>query len=68
MLPCAVQETDNLCTENKNTETDYEGEATAMCNEAIQYLDIHHYFLSCIPDMPESFVRNMWELENLLQN
>jgi hypothetical protein len=73
LLPLAVQEIDNLCTEDKNTETDYEEEAATMCklicmcNEAIQYLPMHHNFLSGIPDMQESFVRNIWELENLLQ-
>jgi hypothetical protein len=65
LLPCAVQELDNLCIEDKNTQTDdneEEEEAAAYspipkCSQAMQCLDTYRNFLSGIPDVPESIVR-----------
>jgi hypothetical protein len=70
LIPFVVQETDNLCTEDKNTETDDEEEDTVTCksipkySEAMQCLDVYHHFLSGIPDVPELTVRHLWEPEN----
>jgi hypothetical protein len=52
LLPCAVQETGNLCIEDKNTETDDDDEETAACkpipkcSEAMQCLDTYLHFLN----------------------
>jgi hypothetical protein len=52
LLPCAGQETDDLCTEDENAETDVEDEEAAACkpvpkcSEAMQCLDTYLYFLS----------------------
>jgi hypothetical protein len=45
LLPCAVQEVDNLCTEDRTTETDdEEGDAVckqiSKCNGAMQCMNI----------------------------
>jgi hypothetical protein len=71
LLPCAVQELDDLCIEDKNTQTDdneEEEEAAAYtpipkCSEAMHCLDTCGNFLGGIPDMPESIVRrNLLEI------
>jgi hypothetical protein len=62
-----LQETDDLCIEDKNTESDDEDEETAACkpiskcSEAMQSLGTYCHFLS---DMPQSIIRKLWELEN----
>jgi hypothetical protein len=65
LLPCAVQEVDNLCTEVKTTETDdEEGEAVckqiSKCSEVVQCMNIYHCFCGDILDMPESVFQNLW--------
>jgi hypothetical protein len=72
LLPSTVQEIDDLCTEDKNTEIDDEDEeeeAAACkpipkCSEAMQCLETYRHFLGGIPDVPESIIRNLWELES----
>jgi hypothetical protein len=72
LLPCAVQETDNLCTEDKNTETDDKNEdmdtelckPIPQCSEVMQCLDIYCHFLRGIPEVPESIIRNLLEMEH----
>jgi hypothetical protein len=74
LLLCAVQEIDDLCTEDKNTEIDYEGEEAAackpvpMCSEPMKFLDTYHHFLSSNPSITESTIRNLWQLENFTSN
>jgi hypothetical protein len=72
LLPCAVQETDNLCTEDKNTEIDDKNEDmdTAVCkpipkcSEAMQCLDTYYHFLRGFPKVPGSIIRNLLEMEH----
>jgi hypothetical protein len=65
LLPCAVQEIDDLCTEDKNTEIDDEEEEAAafkpvpVCSEAMKCLDTYHNFLSSIPSITEYIIRNL---------
>jgi hypothetical protein len=65
LLPCAVQEVDNLYTEGKTTETDDE-EGEAVCkqiskrSEAVHCMNIYHCFRGDIHDMPESIFQNLW--------
>jgi hypothetical protein len=71
LLPCAVQKIDNLCTEDKNRAPDDEA---AVCkpipkgSEAMQCSDTYRHFLSGIPDVPESIVTNLREVENFTSN
>jgi hypothetical protein len=74
LLPCAVLETDDHCTEVKNTDTAEEKEGMKAvckpvpeCSEAMQCLDINCHFLSGIPDVPESIIRNLREMKIFLR-
>jgi hypothetical protein len=74
LIPCVGQETDSLCTEDKDTDTDDKEDETVTCqpipkySEPMQCLDVYHHFLSGIHDVPESTVKHLWELENFTSN
>jgi hypothetical protein len=39
-------------------------EPVPKSSEAIQCLDTYQHFVSGIPDMPKSIMRNLWKVEN----
>jgi hypothetical protein len=54
--------------------TDDEEEEAAIrklilkCSEVMECLDTYHHFLSGIPNVPKSLIRNLWELSNFTSN
>ncbi|KAJ8892106.1 hypothetical protein PR048_004686 [Dryococelus australis] len=80
LLPCEVQEIENLCKSSENSSMEQLGQPCdanendnehdeeddtpkpVTCLEAMQHLEVYSRYLSNVPDVPESIMKNLWEL------
>ncbi|KAJ8878225.1 hypothetical protein PR048_018802 [Dryococelus australis] len=56
LLPCQVQEIENLCKSN-------DAPKPVTCSEAMQHLEAYSPYLSSVPDVPENIMKNLKELK-----